>query len=237
MKNKFLLLAVVSALFAIVVIPSAFATEQDTDIVTQIESGSFTLTAHGVFSTGQVTLSNITPPVVDTTYSVTTVCNDTDYFKLTDYSANQGARINLALSSSAAGAFVYSGNASATLNNIPVANLKFVPNDGFAPAKAVDAGNRTVNIISASTTDSEEDTSLVDFHTDYSAGVFDRVASNDTAGGSGSYYFMHIMDAPGLMNVCLEKFKLLVPGGSNAGTYTTTLYVIAVDGPYTSIAW
>ena len=218
-------MAVLSALSAVIVLPSVFA-DQSIDLSAAIGSGALTITAHGDFTSAIALNSLSNPPLSDTVVSATTDYS-TDYFKLTDSTSTDGSKLRIKMSSSDSGNFIYSGS-SDLQGNITVSNFIFGPKlsggDYIAPTIGLNATD-TGYIIASETAASAEVPGLYAFDTTYGVTPY-------TKSLAGTYHDFMISSAtaPYAMQVGISKLALTVPAGSNAGSYTSTIVVTYVDG-------
>lgn len=223
MKNKFLAMAVVSALVAVSVLPSAFADVTPIPVSADIEPGTYGVTAHGDFSAAIEMNGLTTPPLADTIVSATFV-NDTDYFKAWDATATDGMRVQMKLSSSEAGKFVYTGDSVAQAD-LAVTEFKWCPKtDAGACTGTYTEGADTgysISWISDETAADGEDADMYSLTLD---GTTYATGTN-----SAFNYFTSIASVPMAVHLNMDKITLNLPAGSNAGTYASTWVVTAVD--------
>jgi hypothetical protein len=232
MKNKFLVMAVMTSMVAALMAPAVFAVTGETPAVTtNIPEGTLTLQGAGAYADPSIALTGIaTPPVVDE--SATFSSNpEADYFTLTDTTSMDGAKVSVKTSSDGgggaagvAGDFAYTGFSSAQLA-IPAANFVLVPN--------VSGGSYVAP--TASNTGNADDTFIVDTANTAADG---EVLTNYSFIGttslpmtsSNQIYFRSTASGPLVGTLRLDRLVLTVPGGSNAGDYAATLVITATDG-------
>ncbi len=228
MKNKFLLMGVVTALFAVIVLPSAFATE--TDVNASVGSGALTLTAEGDFAAPLTFTALETPPVTDQTLTITKAAA-TNYFAFGDSDDTNGGSVQMYLDSNAAGElqcqesvpgsdvdgnFVYTGNSSAQ-ECLSFANLTFYPDNALTAPTVGQTATDNAYYIAASTTNIGTAVTEGSFNADFADG-------KQAATASAAYqYFSHTSATPIWVQLSLEQLDLLVPAGSNTGSYASTL--------------
>lgn len=234
MKNKFLVMAVVTSMVAALMAPAVFADEAPA-VTTTIPAGVLTLDGVNAYASSSVSLTGVAePPVIDKSATFSSV-PASDYFTLTDTTSADGAKVMVKLSSASAGAFVYSGTSDTQLlNPIPAANFKLYPNiSGGAYA------NPTVSLTQAVASDTTDYSFVVD-HTNTSADG--EVLTNYTfpvasaavdysiaMSGVNQNYFVSTTSGPLVGTLRLDRMVLTVPGGSNSGDYASTLVVTATE--------
>jgi len=228
-------MAVVSALFTLVIVPSAMATETAGDVNASIGSGEFSITASGAF-TNTLNLSLPTPPVADTSAtSYYTAAND--YFTFIDGTANQGGMMSLHLD----GDFVYS-DTGAGVPNIAATQLNYGAAVSHASNSiAVDPvvsttldSAITARIVKTTTAATAENINLYSFNSSFSSGTR-LLQATSTLGNAATNYFASTAANPMEVNVRLEKLNLVVPGGSAAGAYHNIIHVVISDGEITGL--
>jgi len=217
-------MAVISAMVAVFVLPSAFADVTPIEVSADIGGGTYGVTAHGQFAAPIAMNSLAQPPLADT-YVSATFAYDTDYFKAYDSTATDGMRVQMKLSSSDAGKFVYTGSSDAQGNldtNLFSWCTKLAAGEcGGDYDEGADTGY-SISWISSETASAAED-----------AGVYALTLDGGTyATGTNTAfnYFTSTATVPMAVKLNLGRIKLSMPAGSNAGTYTSTWVVTAVDG-------
>jgi len=234
MKNKFLILGLVSALFALMTLPSAFATETTGEVAGSIAAGSLTLTGAGAFDGSRITLNSLAaPPSTDSTVSFTTA-NVADKFTIEDATADSGNKLTFKLSSSDSGNFVYSGTSGGATNNISASRMTFIPR--YSGSAAITANvvsgtsdvDATVTIITANTSNlSDNSTGSFTFDSSLTGDTFTKHALMNKA--SFNYVISSIKN-PHSYEVRLDKMDLSIPAYRATGTYKSTLLVTLFDG-------
>ena len=165
--------------------------------------------------------------------SATWSWNETnDYITFLDSTTTEGFRINMYMSSTAGGDFVYTGS-SAAQPDIDVGNFHiwggFNSSTGLyeAPTKGLDDSAASLNIFSSDTCDEGENLS------NYFFNDFLNSAGNDyklTMSSSEQLYLKSTVTCKTTGTVDIRKMKLYYPDGSNAGQYSSELVITVVDG-------
>lgn len=221
MKNKFLLMAVISALAALVIVPSTMAaTGDETDVSASITSGEFLLTAHGAFAESSIGLGSAPRSINAQTVSAVQDFSATslNYFRLLDYVADGGANVSVALNKD----FEYSGTASASFD-ISGTNLDIIPFfDGGSPVAptCADDWSTSCQLMTASSSSQVAATDFT-FAAEYSTGVAPAVT------GTTADYVTTDTPYPYVLRFGMEKLKLTIPADAVNGTYNSTLYILA----------
>lgn len=236
-------MAVISSMLAMVVLPSAFAqTSDDPEVSAEIGTADLTLTGAGSYSNANgVTLRSqgsstglVEPPIADTvTYF--DASRSADYIRVRDGSAVAGYDISLYMTSSEGGDFVYAGTAgSSPANDIPVANFVVCPEHDGSTASTATVGtyssgafNDTASILTTGTADSAENPASVTFDSQFTSGDF----CNELGGGSVNAIDYASSNLAALNQIIyqLARLELTVPDGSPAGTYSSTLFILASE--------
>jgi hypothetical protein len=222
MKNKFLLMAVISALGALLVLPSALGvtTSQDTDVEVNIDSGDFTLTAHGNMAV-PVNYGMQAIPNEDLVLSVTREVEFANhYFQFKDYQSgagDEGGEILIKLT----GDF----EAAGSIQDIPANKLQVYMHSDATPQTNcpfdIDADGDARCAVLKSLSSPLITTS-----------TFTIGAGMDTDGyWTGNTTEQSLIStelaAPYVLRFNLEKFKLTVPANQPQGVYSSTLYLLA----------
>lgn len=155
---------------------------------------------------------------------------DNDYITFRDSSSPDGFRIDLYMSSEDAGNFVYSGTSVGSFN-IPVENFKVFGNfntetgEGFAPSKGVDDPTATLNIDSAESCSEALNMDNYVFSSDLSEGDF---ALSMT--GAAQTYLRSNVSCITQGSIDIRAMELLLPPSCVEGEYSSTLYILIVNG-------
>ncbi len=225
MKNKFLTMAVASALFAVVVLPSAMADETPT-VTTSIGTGTFSLQGQNAWDGSDISLTGLSaPPTADT--DVTFDAGATDNFILTDFDATAGATVQLAMSDSN---WTYAGSTSQAADYITAEDMDVIANyNGSAvdPTIATDSSSATFNILTASTASTAQSSSSYAFHPDFSSATQNNAKELSTTAFS---YFESDASAPYKGEMRIDRLELTIPAFAGVGDYSNVLYVTAVAG-------
>lgn len=203
-------------------------TKNSTGISGSIGAGKLTIVSGGGLNNG-INL-NAGPACIEAN-SVTWAYSETsDYINFEDSSNVDGFRVNLFLSSSDGGNFVYSGTAIEQ-ESIPMTNLSIY--GGYsssalqfvAPDKGVDDITKTLNINSASTCDTGENLNLYTFHPELEFGDYGLTMSR-----TAQAYLTSAASCLTTGSVDIRGVKLIIPPAYPGGTYRSTLYIVIVDG-------
>jgi len=232
-------MAVISALVAMVVVPSTMALDSSdsTDVSTSILSGEFSLTAHGAYASAIELDEGDNFQVSSSDENVRRTLGieftSSNHFELIDYSANdvvdEGATVEVYLDSD----FEYDGP-TASQGAIPASNLTYAMNvkEGLPFSAGCNLEDGLVDyesgcmVMEAGTALGAFVANLYDVSPDFESSPYTQsgalVASKKLVLESNT-------DAPYVVRFGLPYFNLLIPANSAAGTYSSTLFVIATD--------
>ncbi len=235
MKNRFLVMAVVSALLAVIILPSAgnAATSDTSEFSASVDAGVFSLVASGDFTAG-ITLSGVGQVPVVATDSAWSATSADDFVTIIDSDDTDGFHVNLHMISSASsdGDFSYTGSATGQAD-IPVGNFRYIANISATGDTTVapifgddDSTAYTWSIITGSSTAAASTSA-----TAYKWTTTVANGNSQTAvGATPSEYFTSTMNVPVKGTLRIDKFILSVPAFSSEGAYTSTLQITAVAG-------
>ncbi len=225
MKNKFLLMAVISALAALVIVPSTMAaTSENTDVSANVESGEFYLTA-GTGFTSAISLGTTARNVEKQYVSATRPFDGTNnYFELKDYYADRGAVISVMLDED----FIYDDTVAGG-PDIDGENLMFyaqeTSGDAVSPTCEKNTYGGACTVLLGSTSIEASATSNYRFNDYYySASKFFKKSATV---GSLDEYLTASTTKPYKLRFGMEKLHLQIPADSLNGAYTTTLFIVA----------
>ncbi|MDX9970598.1 MAG: hypothetical protein RBS56_01690 [Candidatus Gracilibacteria bacterium] len=226
MKNKFLLMAVISALAALVIVPSTMAVDstEDVEVSTSIISGEFLFTASGVFES-PISLGGYQIPNVDTWVSVTNTYDAANWFQLHDYDGVAGATIGIGLTTD----FLHT--ASTTYPEIPGESFLYSLNDGEGAAtcaKDIYDVRNGCTIVLARTSLEVSDPSNYTIFDDFTNVAGDYFSEALVGDYSTNKILSTTTTYPYEVRFGLGKFKLEIPANIKSGEYTSTLYLLAM---------
>lgn len=230
MRDRYLLMAFISVMIVVNLIP--FATF-DLDISAEGDN-TISITGFGALSSG-FSLTGVSQPQPFEQSATWTWSSASDYLSFRDSSSTAGFRIDLFLSSSDLGKFVYTGN-SDKQENIPVENFAvwgdYVDQSPgtphyAAPTKGVDSVYSTLNINSALTCLIAEDVDNYVFHPDLRSDVYDYGLKMSS---SHQTYLRSFSQCEVAGELDIRRIRLIYPPGANSGLYESTLYITILDG-------
>jgi hypothetical protein len=230
MRDRYLLMAFISLMIVVNLIP--FATF-DLDISAAGDS-SISIVGFGALSSG-FSLTGVSQPQPFEQSSTWTWSSTSDYLSFRDSSSTAGFRIDLFLSSSDLGKFVYTGN-SDKQENISVENFTvwggYVDNPPYPavyapPSKGVDTPNLTLNINSALTCWIAQDVDNYVFHPDLTNYLTNYGL---TMSSSHQTYLRSFSQCEVAGELDIRRMRLIYPPGANSGRYESILYITILDG-------
>lgn len=232
MKNKFLLMAVISALAALVIVPSTMAaTGEDTPVSTSVTSGDFIFSASGVYES-EIQLSSVQVSSDPGKSTKDNAFSANDNFKLIDYDGNQGASIKMALTTD----FIYDGAVSGA-NNID-------GEEEFSYSMRVSGSDPAVATCQSDLDGYGTGCVYVKGASSNLISTSDFTIDPSLTTGSTSFFYRHAevnatptrdlltttTRAPYVVKFGLQRFELGIPPNSAQGSYASTLYLLALPG-------
>ncbi len=225
-SGKYIVLALLSLIIAIGFRPSF---EDEFYVFAQGTNSTIWINANGDFANG-FSLTSVSEPQITEQTSTWTWEEANDYIEFRDSTTTDGFRLQVYLSSTDAGKFVYLGSSTKQANLDP-GQLKIWA--GYSSTGAIyqaasvglDDPSTTVNIDSANTCANSQILPTYDFNNDLLSGDFGLVMSS-----VAQNYLLGDNECPVQGTVDIRRMELTYPGASNAGTYEATFVVLIVDG-------
>lgn len=193
-----------------------------------IGAGELSMVSGGIFSNGGINLSVSATSAI--AQSATWTWDEVnDYFSFTDASSIDGFHVNLFMSSTDAGNFVYSGP-SQTQTNIPAENFKIYGGvnlgSGSAASKGVDDPSSTLNIISAESCVEGANLSRYNFDESLTTGPdYGMSLSRDV-----KTYLRSTVPCVVKGSFDIRRASFEYPEGAQYGTYSSILHIVLIDG-------
>ncbi len=198
-------------------------------VSSSIGAGTMSIVSNGVFSTGINLSVSTTSPFAQT--ATWTWDEPSDYFSYNDASSGDGFHVDLYMSSSDAGNFVYSGG-SVGQANIPVSNFSIyggydeLSGSTTAPSVGVDDIAATLNIDSDNSCVDAQNLSYYTFNTALTTGPDFGMSLSDTP----QVYLSSSVPCMSRGSFDIRRVKFVYPPGAAGGSYSSTMYIVFIDG-------
>lgn len=219
-------MAVISALAALVIVPSTMAasTNESTDITADVESGDFYITASGAFDSG-ITLNAVPRAAIDQVTTATQDFAGGDLFRVVDFVADNGAEVKVSLETD------FEVSASAEVSgaaNIPGSNFRMYAD---VSGDAVNGCSRLASnscLLVAANTDSDVTATNFVFGDSLTATPYFMTA---VTGSDDKTYLTTYTNKPYEVKFGMNDVELTIPSGAVNGSYSSTLYILLVPRP------
>jgi hypothetical protein len=226
LSYKYLILSVFSFLIA-----SASFNFLNFELSVMAEGGGDTLSflGYGAFTNG-VNLTNVTEPQNFSQTGSWDYIESRDYISFRDSTTEPGFRIQILMSSSQSGDFVYTGS-SMSQTAIDVSNFKIWGNyfsgTPLEPTMAVDDDTETLSIHSDGSCIYAEELTYYRFHDDLADPLKDYSL---TMSSIEQEYFSSGMYCEVEGQIDIRRMELLYPPSSANGIYQSQMIILLVDG-------
>ncbi len=226
MKNQYILLSIFSLLIAFVLLPFY---KIEIPVMADGAGASLGIIPNGSFNVG----INMTPIAEPQNYSQTstwTYSELTDYISFRDSTTVPGFRLNVIMSSTAGGDFVYTGG-SASQTAIDVSNFKIWANyfsgTYLSATSGIDDDTKNLNVLSAGSCGSATDLGHYAFNDAFGNSATDFGL---TMSATALNYFNSDLSCEVEGKLDIRRFELVYPPSSNAGSYDSTMMLVIIDG-------
>lgn len=226
MKNKFTILAIFSFLLSAILLPFF---KYEFSVLADGAGETLGVIGNGAFTTG-IELSEIEQPQTYYQTSSWVYTPATDYISFRDSTTVAGFKMQVYMSSTELGDFVYDGP-SLSQSAIDVSNFKIFPNYAsltyLAPTKGVDDSSKTLNIFTSGSCAQAEDLKDYRFNSEFfSVSESYGMRMSSTA----LDYFRSDVSCEVSGEIKLSRMELYYPPGSNEGSYEADLIIVVIDG-------
>lgn len=206
-----------------------FTNSNEDFVVLADEENVLSFVAYGAFNTG-VNLTNLSEPQ---NFSQTVYWNytlDRDYIYFRDSTSTPGFTVQLYMSSTDVGNFVYSGESSSQ-GSIDKSNFKvygaYLSQTPYEPTKGVDDNTKTLSINSVK--------SCIDAQSLYNFRFHDDLKDSQknyslTMSSSAQDYFSSGLACEVEGKIDISRLELEYPPATTEGTYESSLMILIVDG-------